>query len=428
MPIQEKKIERIDVMKRYLSKFRFTEDFIQKSILECLSHDTKNITRWYRKDTAYFLAEYCIKGHFTKDANVDMHELANYIHDTIGTNILFYQTIIVPYIAKELLAEIEQRKIELNPIVYQERMDKSSGKIRKIGMTSIKQQVYDYVCVNALKQMFDAKIGHYQCSSIKGRGQEYAREAIEKHIRTKYKQARYVAKADIHKCYPSIKHNILFNFLERDIKNKDVVYLVEALISTYNDDGVGLCIGTYLSQYLANYFLSYAYHYLTEQTFKIRKSKTIENKRVNLTTFTIFYMDDMSIFGSSKKDLKKAMKMLIKYLNEELGLTLKNNTYLMIDLFKDGAFLDAVGYRFYRDRTTIRRRTYRRLSRTAKLVNKFGENTSHSICKSFMSRHGYVKCSNSIQFQRKYKYKQAFKTARKVIRDEAKGVVHRKAA
>ena len=52
---------------------------------------------------------------------------------------------IVPYIAKELLAEIEQRKIELNPIVYQERMDKSSGKVRKIGLTSIKQQVYDYI-------------------------------------------------------------------------------------------------------------------------------------------------------------------------------------------------------------------------------------------------------------------------------------------
>ena len=415
-------------MKRYLSNFEFTEDFIQASILECLSHNTRNTVRWDRKDTAYFLAEYCIKGHFTKDTEINIHEFAKYIQSTMNENIAYYQTYIVPYIAKELLAEIKQRKIELKPITYQERCDKSSGKLRKIGMTSIKQQVYDYICVNALKQMFDAKIGFYQCSSIKGRGQEYARKAIEKHIRTKYKKSRYIAKADIHKCYPSIKHGVLFKYLERDIKNKDAVYLVESLVSTYSDNGIGLCIGTYLSQYLANYFLSYAYHYITEQAFKIRKSKTRGDKRINLTTFVVFYMDDISIFASSKKDLKKAMKMLIKYLDEKLGLSLKHNTYLIIDPFKDGSFLDAVGYRFYRDHTTIRRRTYRKLSKTAKLVNKFGESTSPNICKSFMSRHGYVKCSDSVQFQRKYRYKKAFKIARKVIRDEAKSIIHRKAA
>ena len=45
-------------MKRYLSNFKLTENFILESMLECLPHKTKNIVRWNRKDTSYFLADY----------------------------------------------------------------------------------------------------------------------------------------------------------------------------------------------------------------------------------------------------------------------------------------------------------------------------------------------------------------------------------
>lgn len=180
-------------MKRYLSSFKLTENFILESMLECLSHKTKNIVRWNRKDTSYFLADYYIKGGLTESE--DIHKTADFIHNDIRRNFAFYHDVLAPYIARELFLEIKTRNIQLNPIKYQERVDPSSGKIREIGITSIKQQVYDYICVNALKPMLDAKIGYYQCSSIKNRGQKHAKKAIEKCIRQKYKKARYVIKA-----------------------------------------------------------------------------------------------------------------------------------------------------------------------------------------------------------------------------------------
>ena len=352
-------------MKRYLSNFKLTEQFVLKSMLECLSHKTNNKVRWDRKDTSYFLADYYIKGGFAESENI--HKVANFIYSDIHNNFAFYRDVLTPYIAGELFLEIKNRNIQLNPINYQERVDPSSGKIREIGITSIKQQVYDYICVNALKPMLDAKIGYYQCSSIKNRGQKHAKKAIEKCVRQKYKKARYVIKSDIKKCYQSIRHDILFSLLKRDIKNDGVLYLATALVSTYSKNDVGLCIGTYLSQYLANYFLSYAYHYATEMACVNRKDrKTGRIKKIHPFTRVVFYMDDMVFIGANKKHMKRAMKMIIGYLKSTLGLELKHDTYQVIDLFKPGSFVDVVEYRFFKDHTTIRRRIFFRISNDIK--------------------------------------------------------------
>lgn len=414
-------------MKRYLSNFKLTENFVLKSMLQCLSHKTNNKVRWDRKDTSYFLADYYIKGGFAESENI--RKVANFIHNDIHRNFAFYRDVLTPYIAGELFLEIKNRNIQLSPINYQERVDPSSGKIREIGITSIKQQVYDYICVNALKPMLDAKIEYYQCSSIKNRGQKRAKKAIEKCIRQKYKKARYVIKSDIKKCYQSIRHDILFSLLKRDIKNDGVLYLATALVSTYSKNDVGLCIGTYLSQYLANYFLSYAYHYATEMACVNRKDrKTGRIKKIHPFTRVVFYMDDIVFIGANKKHMKREMKMIIGYLKSTLGLELKHDTYQVIDLFKPGSFVDVVGYRFYKDHITIRRRIFFRISNDIKTIRKYGVNTDLKVCRGFMSRHGFIKVSNSAKFKRKSKYDYAFNIAKKVISDEAKSNLHRKAA
>lgn len=415
-------------MKRYLSKFEFTESFIEHSILDCLSHRTGKVIRWNRKDTSYFLAEYFIKAGFAEERKT-LYEVSKFIYEDVDRNFSFYTSKLVPFIAQEMLKEIKERDITLKEIAYQQRIDKSSGKIRDIGITSIKQQVYDYICVNALKPLFDAKIGYYQCSSIKGRGQKHAKKAIEKCIRQKHRRARYVIKSDVKKCYKSIRHKILFKFLERDLKNDDVLYLVEFLVSTYANDGIGLCIGTYLSQYLANYFLSYAYHFSTERAYVVRKQRrSTYKKEIRPFTRVVFYMDDMVFIGAGKKYMKKAFKLVINYLKEELWLELKHDNYQVIDLYREKAFVDVVGFRFYVDRTTIRKRIYKRICADVKKIEKHAGNTDVKICRSFMSRHGFVKNSNSVKYRRKSKYDNIFKIAKKVISYETKNNLHRKSA
>ena len=131
-------------MKRYLSNFKLTENFILESMLECLSHKTKNIVRWNRKDTSYFLADYYIKGGFAELKNI--HEAANFIHNDIHNNFTFYHDVLAPYIARKLFLEIKNRNIQLSPINYQERVDPSSGKIREAIMNeALKYQGWKYV-------------------------------------------------------------------------------------------------------------------------------------------------------------------------------------------------------------------------------------------------------------------------------------------
>ena len=120
--------------------------------------------------------------------------------------------------------------------------------------------------------------------------------------------------------------------------------------------------------------------------------------------------------------------MIIEYFKNNLGLELKHDTYQVIDLFKPGSFVDVVGYRFYKDHTTVRRRIFFRISNDIKTIRKYGVNTDLKVCRGFMSRHGFIKVSDSAKFKRKSKYDTAYQIAREVIRNEAKNNVHGNAA
>ena len=85
-------------------------------------------------------------------------------------------------------------------------------------------------------------------------------------------------------------------FLRKQVKNDDLLYLVETLIASYKQ---GLSIGSYLSQWLCNYYLSFAYHYAQQKLFKVQKRRGQE-KRTRLFYKIIFYMDDILILGPRK--------------------------------------------------------------------------------------------------------------------------------
>mgnify|MGYP000367478347 CR=1 FL=1 len=62
--------------------------------------------------------------------------------------------------------------------------------------------------------------------------------------------------------------------------------------------------------------------------YRIRKKRDGTMQRVNLTSHVLIYMDDIFITGTNTKDLHKAMKLIIKYCKNKLGLTIKNRGLL----------------------------------------------------------------------------------------------------
>ena len=77
-------------------------------------------------------------------------------------------------------------------------------------------------------------------------------------------------------------------------------------------------------------------------------------------------MDDMLLFGRTKKELHKCRALISDYLKKE-GLKLKENW----QLFKvDSRPVDFIGYRFYRGYTTLRRGNFLRIKRRVKKIYK----------------------------------------------------------
>lgn len=296
----------------------------------------------------------------------------------------------------ELFSEVRRmvscRELELPPISYFERTEPTNGKKRLIGRASAKQQFLDYVCVLALDDLFTAKVGYHQCASIRGKGQKHARRYIEKWVRNP--QETIYVKIDIKKFYPSVDRTVLFEMLERDVRNDDLVWLIEALVETHR---VGLNIGSYLSQYLANYYLAGAYRYACE-LFRVRKGRRGNpDKREKLVDHVLTYMDDWLFVGHDKANLKSAVRKVQKYLEKVLHVVVKPWKLCRVDCEP----IDMVGYVFRRGKTTIRTGIFLRARRAIMRANHAKCITPH-IAARIVSYWGYFKVTATRAFRDKH--------------------------
>lgn len=177
----------------------------------------------------------------------------------------------------------------------------------------------------------------------------------------------------------------------------------------------GLSIGSYLSQYLANYYMSYACHYVNEQVYKLRKHRNGATNRVNLVSHALFQMDDILIVSKSLKDLKMAVKRFSSYVSDFLGLEIKE-TSKFIDL--SATYIDILGRKTSRRSLTVRSSNFLRFRRTAKKVRKRVHQKKEvplSLAKSYIGRYGAIKHSNTQRFQQKYHVSEDIKRCKEIV-------------
>lgn len=241
-------------MKTYCKKIDITDPKqIENFVFECFSG------RWKENGFINLLIRY---GGMTKEqvlADAEAQDYNRLIPATAG-------------VAVEIARRIRARDLNLRPMRTFQRRDGLSGKLRDLCQATAMQQCMDYVAVGALRELFHAKIGPFQCASIPGRGQNYGKRHLEKWIR-RDKLARHVRKGDIKKCYASLTPDKTMELLRRDIhKNKTLLWFVGALLETHKRVSTGLAIGSYLSPWLCNYALSYLCRYL-EGVEKIRRKR-----------------------------------------------------------------------------------------------------------------------------------------------------------
>ena len=134
------------------------------------------------------------------------------------------------------------------------------------------------------------------------------------------------------------------------------------------------------------------------------------------------YMDDMVIFGSNKKELHKDKDLMLEFLQEQLHVWFKDNWQIFRFDTKDhkGRFLDFMGFRFYRDHTTMRRSIARKAMKLAYKLSK-KETITVADARRMLAYYGWIKHTDSYDFVNKYINPYVnFDNLKKIISDDAK--------
>lgn len=172
----------------------------------------------------------------------------------------------------------------------------------------------------------------YSC--IKGRGIKGAADAVKEALKD-VPGTKYCLKLDIKKFYPNVDHRTLKRLLRRKIKDGDLLWLLDGII----DSAPGLPIGNYLSQYFANFYLTYFDHWM---------------KEVKGVKYYFRYADDLVILSDNKEYLHQLLKEITQHLSYHLRLTVKNNHQIFPISVKNGRGLDFLGYVFYHTHVRLR--------------------------------------------------------------------------
>lgn len=220
-------------------------------------------------------------------------------------------------------------------------------------------RITHHAIMNVLETIFVNNFTTDTYSCIKKRGIHLLLRNLRSDLRDTA-GTRYCLKLDIKKFYPTIDHEILKALLRRKFKDQNLLWLLDEII----DSAPGLPIGNYLSQYLANFYLSYFDHWIKE------------HKRVK---YYYRYADDMVILDSDKYRLHSLLEDIITYLHN-LKLQVKW-THQVFPV--DSRGIDFVGYVIFHTHVRIRKAIKKNFAR------KLTRNHNHPCRASYLGWLGH---------------------------------------
>lgn len=266
--------------------------------------------------------------------------------------------------------------------------DGISRKQRTIIIPSMREQVIHHMAINVLKPVILGSMYEYSCGSLPGRGPHKARKRIERWIRHDPKHCKYVLQMDIRKFFDSIPHDKLKAMIASKIHDEKFLRVLFEIIDV---QPVGLPLGFYTSQWLANWYLQGLDHFIKE---KLGAAHYVR------------YMDDMVVFGSNKRELHRMKDEIERYLRENLGLRLKSNWQVFrLEYTRAGKTrgrrLDFMGFQFWRHWVTLRRNIMLKATRKARRISKKPVTTIHD-CRQMMAYLGWIDCTDTYNMYQKW--------------------------
>lgn len=269
---------------------------------------------------------------------------------------------------------------------YEIFIKNDTGKEREIyKLPYFPDRVCQWAIMLQIEKIFLEVFTDFSCAAIPNKGIHHALKLLNKYMKDK-QNTTYCLKLDIKKFFPNIKHDILKQLLRKKIKDNDVLWLLDEIIDSI-EDGKGIPIGNYTSQYFANFYLSYFDHWLKEE-MKVK--------------YVIRYMDDIVILHESKKYLHNLKNEIENYLWTNLKLKIKESWQVFPSRVRG---IDFVGYRHFGDYILLRKSTAKKLKKKMRRILvkvKLGQQMSYSEWCSINSYKGWVIWCNGYNLTEKY--------------------------
>ena len=285
-----------------------------------------------------------------------------------------------------------------SPVTEKRRYDHNARKWRNINEPRLwPDQYVHHALIQVLEPVMMRGMDHYCCGSIRDRGAHYGIRAIKKWMKSDIKGTRWCVEMDIRHFYDSIDPEEILMRMKRLIKDRLVLDLIERVTAD------GIMIGFYTSQWFANTFLQ-------PLDVLIRENGAVHYIR---------YLDNFTVFTNRKKSADRIIKTVGKWLKDH-GLRLKNNWQKFRTRYR---LPNALGYRFGRGYTLLRKHTLLRLKQQIKMFyhrRERGQYITLKFAQGLLSRLGMLRHCNSQSTYTRFVPKRTQRKLKDIVRSYQK--------
>ncbi len=246
----------------------------------------------------------------------------------------------------------------------------SDPKPRNIHKATVRDRLLHHAIYRMLYPFFDKTFIADSFSCRKNKGTHKALNRFKSHgykVSKNSTRTCWVLKCDIKKFFANINHQILLEILAEYIPDKDILWLLSEVISSFETKpGTGLPLGNLTSQLLVNIYMN-EFDRFVKHKLKVKHY--------------IRYADDFVLLSDNKKWLEHQILSSQDFLYEKLRLILHPDKILIKTL---ASGVDFLGWVHFPDHRVLRTATKRRM------VKRIKENPVPETLNSYLGllKHG----------------------------------------
>lgn len=267
-------------------------------------------------------------------------------------------------------------------------------KIRLIHKATVPDRVVHHIVSIILEQIYELTFYAHSYSCRKNKGTHKGVIALQKmalKVGKNNSRVCWALKCDIKKFFASVNHQILFEILQRRIKDEDFLNLLHKIIHSFYSDRTtnllnkkGIPIGNLTSQLFSNIYMDDLDQFIKHK-LKIK--------------YYIRYADDFVILSHDKVQLENLVSPIQRFLKDMLDLDLHPDKIIFKKLTGGIDFLGYIIFPHYiLPRTKTKRRLIKKIRRRIKEYKrgKISEDTLNQTIQSYL---GYLSHADTYKFK-----------------------------